>query len=58
MAETAQRLDEPSVFERQPGQIERQARCAIQDLIELYGPEKAKWWLSYLAEDEFKRVKQ
>ncbi|WP_157037999.1 MULTISPECIES: hypothetical protein [Chelativorans] len=56
MAETAQRLDEPSVFEKQPGRTEYEARCIIRELIELYGPKDAPWQLSRFLEDELRRV--
>lgn len=58
MPETAERLDEPSVFERQPGQSEHELRTVLRDIIELYGPMRAPWLVSAYLEDELKRVKQ
>ncbi len=54
--DTLERPEAPT--KRPPGLDEYEARCAIRNLIELYGAERAAWMLSWMLEDERERAKR
>lgn len=55
MTSTHAREDERTVFEIPEGMLDYQARCAIRDLIRLYGFEEARDLVATYLNDEAER---
>ena len=55
MISTHAREDERTAFEIPEGMLDYQARCAIRDLIRLYGFEEARQMVAHFLLDEAER---